>query len=231
MDFNQVKPVTLWSHIAGPNPWKVAMVLEDLNVPYETKFIDFPDMKQPPYEKININGRVPAIEDPNTGITLWESGAILEYLVETYDKTRTISFKPSTTEYFQAKQWLHFQMSGQGPYFGQAMWFHRYHPEQVQSAKDRYLNEMRRVCGVLNRALEGREYLVGGRYSYADVAFLPWFNVAFAPWYNMTVPGVFADKIHVEEEFPNVAAWLDRLRERPAVAKTLRERAETMEKQ
>ncbi|KAH7139614.1 glutathione S-transferase [Dactylonectria estremocensis] len=226
-----MKPVILWSHIAGPNPWKVAMVLEDLNVPYETKFIEFPEMKQPPYEKINVNGRVPALEDPNTRITLWESGAILEYLVETYDKMKTISFESGTTEYFQAKQWLHFQMSGQGPYFGQAMWFHRYHPEQVQSAKDRYLNEMRRVCQVLDKALEGCEYLVGGRCSYADIAFLPWFNVAFAPWYNMTVPGVFANLIRVEEEFPSVAAWLNKLRERPAIAKTLRERAETIEKE
>ncbi|KAM0326093.1 hypothetical protein ACHAQA_006686 [Verticillium albo-atrum] len=231
MDSNQAKPITLWSHIAGPNPWKVAMVLEDLNVPHETKLIDFPDMKNAPYEKISLNGRVPAIEDPNTGIILWESGAILEYLVETYDTHRSISFSPGTTEYFQAKQWLHFQMSGQGPYFGQAMWFHKYHPEDVQSAKDRYLKEMRRVCGVLDRALDGHEYLVGGRYSYADVAFLPWFNVAFFPWYDMAVPGVFSGKVQFEDEFPNVAAWIHRLRERPAIAKTLRERSEAMDKQ
>lgn len=228
MASKQVQPLTLWSHTAGPNPWKVAFVLEELNIPYKTQLIEFPDMKQPPYEKININGRVPALEDPNTGITLWESGAILEYLVETYDKTNTISFAPGTAEYFHAKQWLHFQMSGQGPYFGQAMWFHRYHPEQLESVKERYLKEMRRVTGVLNRSLEGREYLVAGKYSYADVAFLPWFNVAFYPWYNMAVPGVFADKIQVEEEFPNVAAWLERIRARPAISKTLEERAKTL---
>ncbi|KAK7428472.1 hypothetical protein QQZ08_005091 [Neonectria magnoliae] len=225
---DQIKPLTLWSHISGPNPWKVAAVLEELNVPYETAFIEFPDMKKCPYEKISINGRVPAIEDPNTGITLWESGAILEYLVETYDKTNTISFAPGTAEYFQAKQWLHFQMSGQGPYFGQALWFLKYHPEQVESAKNRYLNEMRRICDVLNRHLEEREYLVGERFSYADVAFVPWFKLALIPWYDATSPGPFAEKIQLEENFPHVAAWLNRLDQRPSIAKTFGERAQTL---
>jgi glutathione S-transferase len=85
-------------------------------------------VKQNPYTSINPNGRVPAVQDPNTGITLWESGAILEYLVETYDKNNTVSFAAGTTQYFEAKQWLHYQMSGQGPYFGQAVWFTVYHP-------------------------------------------------------------------------------------------------------
>lgn len=228
MPSDQMQRLTLWSTIAGPNPWKVAFVLEELDISYDTKLIDFPDMKKPPFEKININGRVPALQDPNTGITLWESGAIIEYLVETYDKTNKISFASGTVDYFHAKQWLHFQMSGQGPYFGQAIWFDRYHPEQVETAKDRYVNEIRRVCGVLNRALEGSEYLVGGKYSYADVAFLPWFILAFFPWYNMAVPGVFAHKVQVAEEFPNVAAWLTRMRERPAISKVLEKRASQM---
>ncbi|KPM44914.1 hypothetical protein AK830_g1633 [Neonectria ditissima] len=225
---DSLKPLTLWSHISGPNPWKVTVVLEELSLPYETKYMEFPDMKKSPYEKININGRVPAIEDPNTGITLWESGAILEYLVETYDTTNIISFTPGTSEYFHAKQWLHFQMSGQGPYFGQALWFHKYHPEDVESAKDRYLKEMRRICGVLNRHMEKRDYLVGGRISYADIAFIPWFKLVFIPWYDATSPGPFADKIYLQEDFPHAAAWLNRLDERPAIAKTFRERGEAV---
>lgn len=75
-------------------------------------------MKKEPYESINPNGRVRAIEDPNTGITLWESGAIIEYLVEIYDKQHNISFAPGSKEYYEAKQWLYYQVSGQGPYFG-----------------------------------------------------------------------------------------------------------------
>jgi glutathione S-transferase len=75
------------------------------------------DMKQPAFEKISVNGRVPAIEDPNTGITLWESGAIIEYLQETYDKNNTFNYTSSPDKYY-VKQLLHFQVSGQGPYFG-----------------------------------------------------------------------------------------------------------------
>lgn len=216
-----LKPITLYSHATGPNPWKVVIVFEELNIPYETKFLQFTELKQPAFEKININGRVPAIEDPNTGITLWESGAILEYLVETYDKEKTISFAAGTPEYFLAKQWLHFQMSGQGPYFGQATWFSLYHPEKVQSAVDRYINEVKRVVGVLNRALEGREYLVGGKYSYADLAFLPWFAI---------IPRITGDAFDLEKDFPNVNEWLNRIKARPAVAKTLKAKAEASEK-
>jgi glutathione S-transferase len=74
------------------------MTIEELKIPYETKLLEFPEMKQPAYEKINPNGRVPAIEDPNTGLILWESGAIIEYLVETYDTEREISFALGTRE-------------------------------------------------------------------------------------------------------------------------------------
>lgn len=212
-----LKPITLWGHVTGPNPWKVAMVLEELNVPYEIKNIEFPEMKQPPYEKININGRVPAIEDPNTGITLWESGAIIEYLVEMYDKEKNISFTAGTPDYFHAKQWLHYQMSGQGPYFGQAVWFTMYHHEKLQSARERYVNEVRRVSSVINRALEGKEWLVGGKYTYADVAFFPWFDLV--SWFA-------GDKIDIAKEFPNLSAWLEKIKARPAVAKVLKVKAD-----
>jgi glutathione S-transferase len=120
------------------------------------------DMKKPPFEKININGRVPAIEDPNTGITLWESGAILEYLQETYDKSNKFTYT-SSPEKYMVKQWLHFQMSGQGPYWGQAAWFQKFHPEPIKGAQDRYLEQIKRVYSVLDRHLEGKQYLVGDK--------------------------------------------------------------------
>lgn len=97
----------------------MAIVLEELGIPYNQKLMDMGDLKKPPFEKINVNGRVPAIEDPNTGITLWESGAIIEYLAETYDTKHNLTITTSPDK-FLVKQWLHFQMSGQGPYFGQA---------------------------------------------------------------------------------------------------------------
>jgi glutathione S-transferase len=75
---------------------------------YEHKFIYFADLKKEPFESINPNGRLPAIEDPNTGISAWESGAILEYLVDIYDKGHNISFAAGSKEYYETKQWLHY---------------------------------------------------------------------------------------------------------------------------
>lgn len=211
-------PITLWGHDSGPNAWKVAMILEELNVPYTFKLIEFPDMKKEAYESINPNGRVPAIEDPNTGITLWESGAIIEYLVETYDKQHNISFAPASKEYYEAKQWLFYEVSGQGPYFGQAVWFTLYHSEKLPSAVDRYVNEIRRVSGVLDRALKDKEFLVGGKFSYTDAAFVTWYAV---------VP-LFADRINLETDFPLLNAWLKRIKTRPAIAKILHDREAAM---
>ncbi|KAJ5689621.1 hypothetical protein N7462_004013 [Penicillium macrosclerotiorum] len=205
-----LKPITLYGHGGGPNPWKVVMTLEELNIPYVYKIVDFADIKKEPFINVNPNGRVPAIEDPNTDMTLWESGAILEYLIETYDKEHVISFDAGSKNYFLAKQWLHFQMSGQGPYFGQAVWFTRYHPENVESAKERYVKEIRRVSGVLDTALADKEYLVGNKFSFVDLAFIPWFKVTV----------MFG--IDLATEFPNVDAWLNRQKARPAVAKALK---------
>ncbi|KAL1862173.1 hypothetical protein Plec18170_000998 [Paecilomyces lecythidis] len=214
-----LKTLTLWTlqgHAGSPNPWKVLMVLEELQVPYELKPVDLDDLKKEPYQSINPNGRVPALEDPNTGITIWESGAILEYLVDTYDKQHTISFSAGSKEYYESKQWLYYQVSGQGPYFGQAAWFTIYHPEKLPSAIERYVNEIRRVSGVLNRALENKEYLVGGKYSYVDTAFVPWFEVAALFWSN---------EMDLEKSFPRVNSWLNRIKTRPAIAKTIDDKA------
>lgn len=211
-----LKPITLYGHGAGPNPWKVIMVLEELNIPYTHQIVDFADIKKEPYVSINPNGRVPAIEDPNTGITLWESGAIVEYLVETYDKQKSISFSSGSQEYFQAKQWLHFQMSGQGPYFGQAIWFTYYHSEKIASAQERYVKEIRRVSGVLDGVLKDKEYLVDNKFSYADLAFIPWY--VSAEIFDLDLP----------KEFPHLAAWLDRQKARPAIGKALKLRAEAI---
>ncbi|KAH8802942.1 putative glutathione S-transferase [Xylogone sp. PMI_703] len=194
-----LKPIILYSHSSGPNPWKAAPAAEEPKAPYEMKFLEFVEMKKPAYEKINPNGRVPAIEDPNT-----------------YDLEKKFSFLTGTPEYFYAKQWLYFQTSGQGPYFGQAAWFKLYHPEKIQSAIDRYVNEIVRVSSVLNGSLEGREWLVGEKYSYVDVAFLPWFEA---------VPFLAGERINLEKDFPNLHAWLSKIKARPAVAKILKDRA------
>ena len=96
--------------------------------------LEFPDMKKEPYTSINPNGRVPAIEDPNTGITLWESSAIIDYLLETYDKSNSLQYT-SAPEKFLQKSWMAFQISGQGPYYGQRAWFLFVRPPHIQLSK------------------------------------------------------------------------------------------------
>lgn len=113
-------------------------------------------------------------------------------------------------------------MSGQGPYFGQRVWFTRYHPEKIQSAQDRYSGEIRRVLEVLDKHLKtaGTEYLVGNKYTYADLSFIPW---------NMLLPFIFedgSDAFHaqVEKELPHYWAWWQRCFNRPAVQKMKKDR-------
>lgn len=216
-----IKPIHIHGHASGPNPWKVAIILEELQIPYEWEMMDMGEIKKPPFEKINPNGRVPVIIDPNTNITLWESGAIIEYLVETYDKANTLTYT-TFPEKYHLKQWLHFQMSGQGPYFGQAAWFNVLMPEKVPQAQKRYKDQLVRVFDVLNRALEGKEYLVGDKCTYADLAFVTW---------DAIVPWIFGDEykeLNIENNYPNFFAWNKRVTARPAVKKVLADRQAAM---
>ncbi|MBE3049801.1 glutathione S-transferase family protein, partial [Candidatus Bathyarchaeota archaeon] len=172
------------------------------------------------YTAINPNGRVPAIHDPNTDITLWESGAIVLYLLETYDKSYKLSFPAGTKEAHLARQWLLFQASGQGPYYGQAVWFNKFHPEKLPSAKERYVKEAGRVTGVLEGWLAKQEvaeggdgpWLVGGRLSYADLAFISW---------QLVVSNAFKGDGFEEDDYPLVKAWLGRMLAREAVKKAV----------
>ncbi|PSE65685.1 hypothetical protein C7G78_18910 [Acinetobacter baumannii] len=213
---SDLKPITLHGHFRSANPWKVVQILEELDLPYNHAFVDMSTVKQEPYTKINPNGRLPAIEDPNTGITLWESGAIIEYLIETYDKDHKIS-STSLPEKFLEKQYLHFQMSGQGPYYGQWAWFKLFHKEQVPSALDRYEEQTLRVMGVLDNILEGKEYLVGNKASYADLSFIAW---------ESTIHMFFADHMDQIKACKNYWAWYERLTARPATKKVFKLRQE-----
>ena len=196
------------------------MILEELKVPYESKYLDMTTVKQEPYISVNPNGRVPAIEDPNTGLTLFESGAILEYLVEQYDKENKLAYTDFKNKYI-TKSWLHFQMSGQGPYFGQRAWFAKFAPEKIPLALERYEKEVKRVLGVLDGHLkkQGTDYLVGDKCTYADIAWVPWNNYA---------PMLLGEDFDLKKEFPSVAAWHGRLTSRPAVKKALDDQAKKM---
>ncbi|KAH9221351.1 glutathione S-transferase [Leptodontidium sp. 2 PMI_412] len=211
-----IKSITLYGHASGPNPWKVAIVLEELKIPYEHKLLEFSDRKKTLYEKICVNGRVPAIEDPNTGITLWESGAIVEYLQETYDEKNALTYT-SLPEKFLVKQWLHFQWPG-GPYFRQRVWFMKFHPEKIESAQKRYIDHIKLVWAVIDKHLTatGSQYLIGDKCTAADLAFLPW---------DIRIPFIFGDDHpkNMEKDYPAYFAWNKRLMQRPDVQKVERD--------
>lgn len=207
----------------GPNPWKVAIILEQLSIPYETEFMDMSVLHQKPFENINPNGRVPAIHDPNTNVTLWESGAIIEYLVETYDKSSSLTYTTSPEKY-QVKQWLHFQMSGQGPYYGQAAWFVKFHPERIESATKRYQDQILRVLHVINMHLTetGKPYLVGDKVTYADLSFLTW---------DMLIPWIFGDAtegLALDKTYPAWSKWHKTLMDLPSVKKITADKKKAM---
>ncbi|KAI1827683.1 glutathione S-transferase II [Xylaria intraflava] len=216
------KPIRVWMAPPGPNPWKVVVVLEELGIPYEIVSFKFEDMKKPPFINLNPNGRVPAIEDPNNDIVLWESGAIINYLIEQYDKSHVLSYD-TMKERHLCDQWLNFQMSGQGPYFGQAGWFNVLHSEKIPSAIERYQNEVRRVHGVLDGCLEGRQWLVGDKMTYADLAFTTWNDRA-----DVLLQCAPEDKFR---GFPNVQAWHERMVSRPAWKTAMQTRARLMDEQ
>ena len=152
-----------------------------------------------------------AIVDPKgpdgKPISMFESGAILVYLAG-----KTGKFLPrSARGKYDALQWLMFQMGGVGPMQGQANVFFRYWHEKYQPAIDRYQNETRRLYGVLEKRLEGRDYLCGagrGEYSIADIIMFPWPNIH--AWAGIAI-----------DELPNLKRWLDAIRARPAVQRGL----------
>ena len=222
----QLKPIKLYGLGRTANPLKVALILEELGLPYEGVSVAFTDVKAPEYTAINPNGRLPSIQDPNTSITLWESGAIVEYLIETYDKKRQFSFAPGTPDFWHARQWLYFQTSGQGPYYGQLGWYKLFEKESNPSAIDRYTNETNRVSGVLDGWLAQQKemhaytdgpWLVGNKLSYADFSFIPWqrtMEVALKDTYHQ------ADFVHLQE-------WCNRITSRPAVQRVLEKAAQS----
>lgn len=203
--------------VHGPNAGKVILLLEELGLPYETDPIPLTDVKNPRYVAINPNGRLPAIHDPNTDLTQWESGAIIEYLTETYDKEFKLSFKLGTADSYHARQWLYYQTTGQGPYYGQAMWFSIY--QKIPEARERYVKEVNRVTAVLEGHLtkqkadvDGNVWFLDGRLSYVDLAFFTWQN---------TVSPRIPDEEFDMAKYPHFNKWMKALHERDSVKKLL----------
>jgi GST-like protein len=190
-----------------PNGRKVSIMLEELGLPYRVHPVNIgkDDQFKPDYLKINPNGKIPSIVDPEgpdgKPISMMESGAILIYLA---DKTGKLLAKSGRDRYV-ALQWLMFQMGGVGPMFGQTHHFLRAAKEPVPYAIERYGKETRRLYGVLNDRLKDHAYLAG-EYSIADIATYPW--VARHEWHKTDL-----------NDFPGVKRWFDAISARPAVQK------------
>lgn len=199
------KPIDLY-YWPTPNGWKVTILLEELGAPYTVIPVDIGAGEQfkPDFLKISPNNRMPAIVDhePLGGgepISVFESGAILQYLAEKHGK-----FWPQAPrQKYEVGQWLFWQMGGLGPMAGQAHHFRQYAPEPIQYGIDRYTNEVNRLYGVMDKRLQDREFLAGD-YSIADMASWPW-----------VVP--YERQGQDLSEFPNLKRWFETIKARPAV--------------
>ena len=187
-----------------PNGYKASIMLEEIGMDYTVHPIDLArgEQKTPEFLAMNPNGRIPVIVDrDNDDFVVFESGAILIYLAE-----KSGQLLPSETKArSRVLQWLMFQMGGVGPMMGQANVFYRYFPEKIPAAIQRYQHEGRRLLEVLDEQLAGRKYLCND-YSIADVATWPW--AVIHDWSGISIDGL-----------ENLQAWLERVAQRPAVAR------------
>ncbi|MBY0413901.1 MAG: glutathione S-transferase N-terminal domain-containing protein [Bdellovibrionales bacterium] len=192
-----------------PNGHKITIFLEESGVPYNIHPVNIMKNEQfnPDFLTIAPNNRIPAIVDhspiDNMGpLSLFESGAILWYLAEKNKK-----FIPQDTRLkAEVSQWLFWQMSGLGPMAGQNHHFNKYAPEKIPYAMERYIKETSRLYGVLNKQLEGRDWVAAGEYTIADMAIYPW----IVP-YEMQ-----SQKL---SDYPNLKKWFERMKERQAVVR------------
>jgi GST-like protein len=199
-----------------PNGVKVSIALEELGLPYDPHLVSFQtnDQMSEEFLSLNPNNKIPAIIDPQgpggQPLPLWESGAILLYLAE---KTgRLIPADPVAK--WQTVQWLMFQMGGVGPMFGQVGFFHHFAGKDIDDPRprDRYYSEAKRLLGVLDRRMEGRDCIMDD-FSIADIAICPWLRT-LRDYYKA------GDQVGWPD-LKNVPGWLDRFLARPAVQRGL----------
>jgi GST-like protein len=186
-----------------PNGRKVSIMLEEVGLPYTVHPIDITKNEQfrPEFMALSPNNKIPAIVDRDTGLTLFESGAILMYLAG-----KTGKLWPQEGEaHWRVIEWLMWQMGAVGPMFGQVHHFVKYNRGKAPYAEERYLAEARRLYGVLDRRLAGMDF-VAGAYSIADIAIWPW--VSRFEWQTIDL-----------KDYPNVLRWYRQIVARPAVQK------------
>jgi len=186
-----------------PNGRKASIMLEEVGLEYTAHQINIGegDQFKPDFLKIAPNNRIPAIVDNDTGISMMETGAILIYLAE-----KTGKFMPKDEKArYACIEWLMWQMGGLGPMLGQAHHFLKYNKGKSEYGEERYGTETKRLYGVLDRRLEGRDYIVD-EYSIADIACWPW--ISRYEWQEIDL-----------NDYPNVKRWYLEIAKRPAVQK------------
>ena len=188
-------------YFPSPNGLKIAIMLEECGMPYEVVAVDIGSGEQfrPEYLLLNPNNKIPTIVDRETGISVFESGAILIYLAE-----KSQQFLPTAADQrIEVLSWLFWQVGGLGPMAGQAHHFRAFATEDVPYGIERYTKEINRLYGVMNRRLGDAEYLAGV-YSIADIACWPWIVSHERQDQDL-------------DEFRNVKRWFEAVRERPGV--------------
>ncbi len=184
-----------------PNGRKVSIMLEECGLDYTTHAVNIGKDEQfaPDFLKISPNNKIPAIVDRDNGKSVMESGAILMYLA---DKTGKL-WPQDPDGKWSTMEWLMFQMGGVGPMFGQCHHYTKYNPGKAPYAEERYLNETKRLYGVMNKKLGQTAYLAGDEYTIADIAVWPW--TARHDWQTVDL-----------NDFPNVKRWYLEILDRPA---------------
>jgi len=208
MAITQTNPIDLY-YWPTPNGWKIAIMLEELGVPYEVKYVNIGKGEQftPEFLAISPNNRMPAIVDPEGPgggpVSVFESAAILMYLGRKFGRFYPTDERPRVA----VEEWLTWQVANVGPVFGHNNHFRRYAPEKVPYAIRRFGDEVHRLYGVLNKRLAGRDF-VASEYSIADMALVGWVKQ-------------FENQGNKIDEFPDVKTWIDRMLARPAVDRAL----------
>ncbi|WP_038202603.1 glutathione S-transferase N-terminal domain-containing protein [Xenophilus azovorans] len=200
-----------------PNGVKASIMLEECGLPYEPHRVDFGsnDQLSPEFVSLNPNNKIPAIIDPDgpggKPLALFESGAILMYLA---DKTGRFIPQDAAARW-HTLQWVMFQMGGIGPMFGQLGFFHKFAGKDYEDKRprDRYVAESKRLLGVLDRHLAGRDWIMGSDYTVADIATFPWVRNLIGFYEARELVGF--------DDFANVARALDAFVRRPAVERGL----------
>ena len=199
-----------------PNGVKVSIMLEEIGLPYEVHLVDFgkDDQRTPEFLSLNPNGKIPAILDPDgpgRPLPLFESGAILQYLGEKTGKL----LPPDAARRWQTIQWVHFQMGGIGPMFGQVGFFNKFAGKDYEDKRplQRYVNETKRLLGVMETHLAGRQWFMDDDYTIADISMFGWVR---------NIIGFYEARELVDfDALKHVPAWLERGLARPAVQRGL----------